>query len=222
MALHDKKSIRERLDDEIYASVDPSVRMPKYKFPEAERDPRHAHSVVRDELMLDGNSRQNLATFCQTLVQPEVHTLMDECLDKNVIDKDEYPQTAEFEARCAYVREDSSSTRAIGCSRYPEPGGCLASKPVRVPSSSRSHSNRRPFASACRTCRTDHALANMFHSRRSPVVCYQYKNRQLEAIDSAGTYRFHRVAVELVNRQIPGDCFYPDRMIPQIRHVPPC
>ena len=25
---------------------------------------------------------------------------MDECIDKNMIDKDEYPQTAELEARC--------------------------------------------------------------------------------------------------------------------------
>ena len=87
MALHDKESIRELLDDEVYASVDLSVSMPKYRFPEAECDPRHAYSAVHDELMLDGNSRQNLATFCQTWVEPEVHKLMDECLDKNMIDE---------------------------------------------------------------------------------------------------------------------------------------
>ena len=54
--------------------------------------------MVSDELMLDGNSRQNLATFCQTWVEPEVLALMALSIDKNMIDKDEYPQTAEIEA----------------------------------------------------------------------------------------------------------------------------
>jgi len=38
--------------------------------------------------MLDGNSRQNLATFCQNWVDREIHELMDICVDKNMIDKD--------------------------------------------------------------------------------------------------------------------------------------
>jgi glutamate/tyrosine decarboxylase-like PLP-dependent enzyme len=29
--------------------------------------------------------------FCQTWVEPEIRKLMNECLDKNMIDKDEYP-----------------------------------------------------------------------------------------------------------------------------------
>jgi glutamate decarboxylase len=58
---------------------------------------------VHDELLLDGNSRQNLATFCQTWEEPEVHRLMNDCIDKNMVDKDEYPQTAEIEARCVHV-----------------------------------------------------------------------------------------------------------------------
>jgi glutamate decarboxylase len=56
--------------------------------------------------MLDGNSRQNLATFCQTWVEPEVHKLMDLTIDKNMIDKDEYPKTAELEARCVHMLAD--------------------------------------------------------------------------------------------------------------------
>ena len=98
MALHDKDSRQGDIDDAVYASVDLSVSMPKYKFPQTEREPRHAYAVVHDELMLDGNARQNLATFCQTWEEPEIHQLMDECIDKNMIDKDEYPQTAEIEA----------------------------------------------------------------------------------------------------------------------------
>jgi glutamate decarboxylase len=57
-------------------------------------------------LLLDGNARQNLATFCQTWEEPELHQLMDDCIDKNMVDKDEYPQTAEIEARCVNMLSD--------------------------------------------------------------------------------------------------------------------
>ena len=120
MALHNRDSVRDKLLDDVYASSDLSVRLPKYKFPKEEHDPRHAYQVVHDELMLDGNSRQNLATFCQTWVEPEVHKLMDECLDKNMIDKDEYPQTAELEARCVHMLADlwnaPDAVNTLGCS----------------------------------------------------------------------------------------------------------
>ena len=66
MPLHDKEAIRESINDDVYASVDLLVPMPKFSFPSSEFDPRHAYAVVHDELMLDGNSRHNLATFCQT------------------------------------------------------------------------------------------------------------------------------------------------------------
>ena len=120
MALHDKNSIRHKLDDDIYASVDLSVSMPKYKFPSSEQNPRHAYAVVHDELMLDGNARQNLATFCQTWEEPEIHQLMDECIDKNIVDKDEYPQIAEIESRCVHMLSDlwnsPGEDNAVGCS----------------------------------------------------------------------------------------------------------
>ena len=104
--LHAKDTVRDALDDDVFASNDLSVSMPKYRIPETEQDPRHAYQVVADELLLDGNSRQNLATFCQTWLEPEVHRLMDLTLDKNMIDKDEYPQTAELEARCVHILAD--------------------------------------------------------------------------------------------------------------------
>jgi len=120
MALHDKNSIRHRIEDEIYASTDLSLRLPKYTFPNSEINPRAAYTAVHDELMLDGNARQNLATFCQTWTEPEVHKLMDECIDKNMIDKDEYPQTAEIEARCVHMLSDlwnsPVANNTIGCS----------------------------------------------------------------------------------------------------------
>ncbi len=94
---------RDSMDDNIYASSDLSGSLPKHHFPEDEHSPRHAYAAVRDELMLDGNSRQNLATFCQTWLEPEVRQLMTDCIDKNLVDKDEYPQTAEIEARCVHM-----------------------------------------------------------------------------------------------------------------------
>ncbi|MGN5537368.1 glutamate decarboxylase [Alcaligenes sp. Lyrl_28] len=120
MPLHAKDDIRNDLLDDVYASTDLSVSMPKYKMPEHEHAPRHAYQVVHDELMLDGNSRQNLATFCQTWVEEEVHKLMDESIDKNMIDKDEYPQTAEIESRCVHMLADlwnsPDAKNTLGCS----------------------------------------------------------------------------------------------------------
>ena len=120
MARHEKDTVRANVLDSVYASTDLSVRMPKYRFPEEERNPRHVYQVVHDELMLDGNSRQNLATFCSTWIEPEVYQLMEECIDKNMIDKDEYPQTAEIEARCVHMIADlwhsPDAANTLGCS----------------------------------------------------------------------------------------------------------
>ncbi|WP_297572145.1 glutamate decarboxylase [uncultured Deefgea sp.] len=104
--LHEKNAVRGDLLDEVFASNDLSVALPKYKIPDQEHEARHVLQVVTDELMLDGNSRQNLATFCQTWAEPEVHQIMDMTIDKNMIDKDEYPQTAEIEARCVHMIAD--------------------------------------------------------------------------------------------------------------------
>ena len=49
MALR-QNSIRHKLQDDIYASVDLSVSTPK-SLPSVEQDPRHAYAVVHDELM---------------------------------------------------------------------------------------------------------------------------------------------------------------------------
>jgi glutamate decarboxylase len=120
MPLHDKRSIAHKLDDEIYASTDLGRGVPKYRLPAGETDSRRAYAIVHDELMLDGNARQNLATFCQTWSEPEVHRLMDECMDRNIEDKDEYPQTAEIEARCvqmiAHLWNAPAHANPIGCS----------------------------------------------------------------------------------------------------------
>ena len=104
--LHQRDTVRDDLLDSIYSAQDLSARLPKYRLPDTERDARHAFQLVKDELMLDGNSRQNLATFCQTWLEPEIRELMDLSIDKNMIDKDEYPQTAELEERCVHMLAD--------------------------------------------------------------------------------------------------------------------
>ena len=70
--LHKRESVRDELFDEVFASSDLSISMPKYRIPETEHLARHAYQVVSDELMMDGNSRQNLATFCQTWLEPDL------------------------------------------------------------------------------------------------------------------------------------------------------
>jgi glutamate decarboxylase len=79
-----------------------------------------AWQLVHDELMLDGRSRLNLATFVTTWMEPQAGLLMAECVDKNMIDKDEYPQTAEFERRCVNILADlwhaPDPAEVIGCS----------------------------------------------------------------------------------------------------------
>jgi glutamate decarboxylase len=70
--------------------------------------------------MLDGNARMNLATFVTTWMEPQAEKLMAECLDKNMIDKDEYPQTAALEMRCVNILSRlwhaPDAEQATGCS----------------------------------------------------------------------------------------------------------
>ncbi|MET0702725.1 MAG: pyridoxal-dependent decarboxylase, partial [Mycobacterium sp.] len=99
--------------------------IPTLRMPDEAMDPQAAYRFIHDELMLDGSSRLNLATFVTTWMDPEAEKLMAETFDKNMIDKDEYPATAAIEQRCVCMvadlfhaeglRDDDPST-AIGAS----------------------------------------------------------------------------------------------------------
>src|SRR5689334_25242705 len=95
-------------------------RIPRHALREAELPPDVAYQIIHDELMLDGNARMNLATFVSTWMEPQAEKLMAECLDKNMIDKDEYPQTAELEMRCVNILSRlwnaPDAQEAVGCS----------------------------------------------------------------------------------------------------------
>lgn len=80
--------------------------IPALQMPQSEMEPAAAYRFIHDELMLDGNSRLNLATFVGTWMDPEAEKLMAETFDKNMIDKDEYPSTAAIEERCVSMVAD--------------------------------------------------------------------------------------------------------------------
>jgi glutamate decarboxylase len=116
----DRLSPEEALITPTYASRALTSAVPKYEIPEGEMPPAVAYNLIRDELALDGNSRLNLATFVTTWMEPEAKQLMAETFDKNMIDKDEYPQTAEIELRCvnmiARLWNAPKGAAATGCS----------------------------------------------------------------------------------------------------------
>jgi len=91
--------------------------------------PEVAYQLIHDELMLDGNSRPNLATFVTTWMETPARLLMSECADKNMIDKNEYPQTAELERRCVNIPADLwnalDSHGTIGCSTTGSSEACM-------------------------------------------------------------------------------------------------
>ncbi len=95
-------------------------KIPRHELPAGEMPPDVAYQIIHDELMLDGNARMNLATFVSTWMEPQAEKLMSECFDKNMIDKDEYPQTAELERRCVNILSrlwhSPDSGEATGCS----------------------------------------------------------------------------------------------------------
>jgi len=107
-------------------------RIPRWRIPEGEMLPETAYQIIHDEVLLDGNARQNLATFVSTWMEPQAAKLYGESFDKNMIDKDEYPQTAAIEERCVHILADlwnapephaTIGTSAIGSSEACMLGG---------------------------------------------------------------------------------------------------
>ena len=129
MPLTARDDVRDSLMDSIFARGDLSKAMPKYQFPDRESFPADVFQVIRDELLLDGNARQNLATFCQTWEEPEIHKIMDLAIDKNMVDKDEYSLTAEIESRCVHMLADlwnsPDSANTLGTSAVGSSEACM-------------------------------------------------------------------------------------------------
>ncbi len=119
MALH-KQLHSDTADADIFEQPISELALPKYTLPRKSHSPNAIVQLIKDELLMDGNARQNLATFCSTWLEPQVHELMDISVDKNMIDKDEYPQTAELESRCVHILaklwNSPASKTTLGCS----------------------------------------------------------------------------------------------------------
>ncbi|MEW2505182.1 glutamate decarboxylase [Amycolatopsis sp. CA-161197] len=136
MVLHSGEqngSNRQSGTNPMYAGANPALAadfvMPHNKLRDTSLPPDAALQLVRDELMLDGNARLNMATFVTTWMEPQARDLMAECVDKNMIDKDEYPQTAELERRCVNILADlwhaPDPADIMGCSTTGSSEACM-------------------------------------------------------------------------------------------------
>ncbi|CAF1822586.1 unnamed protein product [Brassica oleracea var. botrytis] len=74
--------------------------LPKYEIGESSIPKDAAYQIIKDELMLDGNPRLNLASFVTTWMEPECDKLIMDSINKNYVDMDEYPVTTELQNRC--------------------------------------------------------------------------------------------------------------------------
>jgi glutamate decarboxylase len=137
MALHRGSSPRppssDRSSNALLTEANPALcqrlEPPKERLADDPVPADVAYQLIHDELLLDGSARLNLATFVTTWMEPQARQLMAECVDKNMIDKDEYPQTAELERRCVAMLAElwnaPSAEAATGCSTTGSSEACM-------------------------------------------------------------------------------------------------
>jgi glutamate decarboxylase len=105
------------------------VDIPRRRMSKKSVDPETAYAVINDELMLDGHARLNVATFGTTWMEPQAEQLMADAADKNLVDRDEYPQTAQLEDRCLDIIADfwnaPEPDNPIGCSTIGSSEACM-------------------------------------------------------------------------------------------------
>lgn len=116
----------------IFGTVAADTGMPTERFNDRPVAPQVAAEMIREYLSTEGNAHQNLCTFVQTYMEPEAVRLMADTLEKNAIDKDEYPMTADLEMRCvamlsnlwhARAQEGPQGTSTVGSSEACMLGG---------------------------------------------------------------------------------------------------
>lgn len=106
----------------LFARPGEETSAPKFTLNDGEMLPETAYQIVHDETMLDGNARLNLATFVSTWMDDYANKLYSETFDKNMIDKDEYPQTAQIEQNCWHILADLWNS--------PDPRGTIGTSTV--------------------------------------------------------------------------------------------
>jgi glutamate decarboxylase len=94
---------QHRIPPPVHHPEAAGAQVPCHHLPDDGLGSEAAYDYITSELLLDGQARLNLATFVTTWMPPIAARLMADTADKNMIDKDEYPQTAELEARCVRI-----------------------------------------------------------------------------------------------------------------------
>jgi glutamate decarboxylase len=114
---------------ETAARGDQAAELPLHRLGESGLDGETAYELISSELLLDGQARLNLATFVTTYMPSIAARIMAETADKNMIDKDEYPQTAEIESRCvsilSHMWNSPDHEQATGCSTTGSSEACM-------------------------------------------------------------------------------------------------
>ncbi len=87
----------------IYASRYDLEDFTLSKFNEAGMPSYVAKQLIQDELRADGIPILNLASFVTTWMEPEADELIMQCINKNFIDHDEYPQIEKIHDRCVHL-----------------------------------------------------------------------------------------------------------------------
>ncbi len=112
-----------------FTRPDEATAVKRHRIPEGAMLAEDAYQMVHDEVMLDGNARLNLATFVGTWMDEQANKLYAETYDKNMIDKDEYPETAAIEDNCwrilANLWNAPDTDRAIGTSTIGSSEACM-------------------------------------------------------------------------------------------------
>lgn len=122
--MYSKKKLNTLKDDSHLKGKD-SPPIPKYELPTDEIPAELAYNLLHNDLAMDGNPQRNLATFATTWMEPEAEDLLIETANRNLTDRDKYPNSAEFELRCVNIlarlwnspdSEDALGTSTVGSS----------------------------------------------------------------------------------------------------------
>ncbi|KAK3725523.1 hypothetical protein LTR37_000493 [Vermiconidia calcicola] len=109
--------------ESVYGSKFAATDIPKHEMPEDEMPSKIAYRLMKDDLTLDGTPTLNLASFVTTYMEEEAEKLMVDAFNKNFINYEEYPVSADIQNRCVSmiarlynIPAHDDSTQAMGTS----------------------------------------------------------------------------------------------------------
>ncbi len=113
--------------DELLELYDDNLLMPTSQLNDDPVPSEVASRLILDEMLDEGNARQNLATFCTTFMDKECEELMTKFLSINAIDKSEYTKMTELENRCVSIIADlwHGDSKTIGTSTVGSSEACM-------------------------------------------------------------------------------------------------